>query len=154
MAISPQMKSRLESIDKLVAEGYSVKKVWDAFPALESSNGVTKNVLASSPAGFSWIAFFFPFAVCAQIKEWSYFYVTGFIFLAGSLVYKLTGWDPGYALGIAIGVQYGFFYPYLRWQALRKGDRELGVGLSILVGIALSTLCALPSIVFELLFIE
>ena len=154
MTISPKMKDRLESIDKLVQEGYKIKKVWDAFPALESSSGVAKNVLWSSPAGFSWIAFFFPYAVCAQIKEWSYFYVTGFILLAGSLVYKVTGWDPGNTLGIVICIQYGFFYPYLRWQALQKGDRELGVGLSILVGIVLSILCALPSIIFELLFIE
>lgn len=154
MTISPKMRPRLEAIDKLVHEGYKIKKVWDAFPVLESSSGVVRNVFSSSPAGFSWIAFFFPFAVCAQIKEWSYFYVTGFILLAGSFLYKITGWDPGYALSIAIGVQYGFFYPYLRWQALRKGDRELGVGLSILVGILLSVLCALPSIVFELLFVE
>jgi hypothetical protein len=154
MAISPQMKSRLDSIDKLIAEGYRVKKVWDAFPALESSNGVTKNVLASSPAGFSWIAFFFPFAVCAQIKEWSYFYVAGFIFLAGSILYKITGWDPSYSLGAIIGYLYGFYYPYLRWQAHQKGGEEFKVGTAILIGLLLSLVCALPSIVFETVFID
>jgi hypothetical protein len=110
MGISPKMKARLESIDRLVLDGYRVKKIYNAWPELATLSGVPKNITISNPAGFSWIAFFFPFAVYAQIKEWSYFYVAGFVSLGGSVLNKIVGWDPSMLLGLALGLQYGIFF--------------------------------------------
>lgn len=152
-SISKEMLARLKEIDKLASQGYQVKKIWDAIPGLVGSSGIDKSVLVSSPAGFSWIAFFFPFAVCAQIKEWSYFYVTGSLFLAGSVFYKVSGWDPSYAISLVIGYQYGFYFPYLRWLAIQNNRSELDKGSSILLGLLLSFACAIPSIIFEAIFI-
>ena len=150
---SKEMLARLEAIDKLASQGYQVKKIWDAIPGLVGSSGIDKSVLVSSPAGFSWIAFFFPFAVCAQIKEWSYFYVAGSLFLAGSVFYRASGWDPTYVISLAISYQYGFYFPYLRWLAIQKNKPELDKGSSILLGLLLSFACVIPSIIFEAIFI-
>ena len=154
MAVSSRMQSRLASIDKLVSEGYKLSRVWNAFPVLISSSGARKNISVTGPAGFSWIAFFFPFAVCAQVKEWSYFYVAGFVYLVGAVIHKALGWDPSSALGIALGFQYGLYYPYLRWLSLQEQRQEMSVGLSIVIGLLLSVVCIIPSIVFEGLFIS
>lgn len=151
--VSKEMLVRLEAIDKLVSQGYQIKKTWDAIPGLVSSSGVKKSILGSSPAGFSWIAFLFPFAVCAQIKEWSYFYVVGSLYLAGSVFYKVSGWDPAFVIGLALGVQYAYYYPYLRWLAVKGSRAELGKGASIVLGLLYSFLCIIPSLVFEAIFI-
>jgi hypothetical protein len=152
-SVSERMRQRLSAIDNLVVQGYRVEMLWDAFPQLVSATGNTKNVWASSPAGFSWIAFFFPFAVCAQIREWSYFYVWGCACLAGSVFYRITGWDPAIGVSFALCFLYACIYPYLRWAALRKPRGELSVGISIVIGLLLNFLSVLPSIVFEAIFI-
>lgn len=153
-SVSTEMLVRLEAIDKLASQGYQVKKIWDAIPTLASSSGIDKSVLVSSPAGFSWIAFFFPYAVCTQIKEWSYFYVAGSTFLAGSILYKITGWDPAFVVGVVISYQYGFYFPYLRWLAIQNKSPELDKASSILLGLLLSFACILPSLIFEAIFID
>lgn len=150
--VSKQMRVRLEAIDKTVSQGYKVKKIWDAIPGLVGSSGIDKSVF-SSPAGFSWIAFFFPFAVCAQIREWSYFYVAGSLYLAGSILYKASGWDPAAIIGLALSLQYGYYYPYLRWLAIQDEKAELSRGSSILLGLLLSFACIIPSMLFETVFI-
>ena len=151
--VSKQMLARLEIIDKLASQGYLVKKTWESIPGLVSSSGLDKSVLISSPAGFSWIAFFFPFAVCTQIKEWSYFYVVGSMYLAGSIFYKISGWDPAFIIGLGIGYQYGFYFPYLRWLAIQNDKPELDKGSSVLLGLVLSFVCVIPSVIFEAFFI-
>ena len=154
MAISSKMKARLESIDRLVSEGYRVTKIYNALPVLATSSGARKNITVSGPAGFSWIAFFFPFAVCAQIKEWSYFYVAGFVYLTGSVLHKIFGWDPSSALGLALGFQYGLFFPYLRWLALQENRTELTAVNSVVVGLLMSVMCAVPSVAVEALLTQ
>ena len=153
MTVSKEMLARLEAIDKLTSQGYQVKKIWDAIPTLTSSSGLDKSVLVSSPTSFSWIAFFFPYAVCAQIKEWSYFYVAGSTYLAGSILYKITGWDPTFIVGLAVSYQYGFYFPYLRWLAIQDKRPELDKTSSIILGLLLSFACVLPSLIFEAIFI-
>ncbi|MCP9909028.1 hypothetical protein KBZ15_03735 [Cyanobium sp. BA20m-p-22] len=152
--VSKEMLARLKAIDKLASQGYQVRKIWDAIPGLVGSSGIDKSVLVSSPAGFSWIAFFFPFAVCAQIKEWSYFYVAGSLFLAGSVFYRASGWDPSYVISLAIAYQYGFYFPYLRWLSIQNNKPELDKGSSIILGLVLGFACIIPSMVFEAIFIS
>lgn len=153
-SLSKEMLVRLEAIDKLVSQGYQVKKIWAAIPALASSSGIDKSILVASPAGFSWIAFFFPYAVCAQIKEWSYFYVAGSTYLVGSVFYKITGWDPAFIVGLVVSYQYAFYFPYLRWLAIQNKGPELGKASSILVGLLLSFASIMPSLIFEAFFVS
>ena len=65
------MQAKIGKINKLIDEGYSLTKLKHGFVDLKNSSGRSISVFGvfSSPAGFSWIAFFFPFAVCSQIKE-------------------------------------------------------------------------------------
>lgn len=142
------------AIERLVSQGYRVKKIWDAIPGLESSSGIDKSALVSSQAGFSWIAFFFPFAVCTQIKEWSYFFVAGSMYLAGSVFYKASGWDPAAFIGLAIGYQYAYYFPYLRWLAIHEKKSELDTATSIILGLVLSFTSIIPSLIFAAIFID
>lgn len=151
-SVSKEMLVRLEVIDKLVSQGYHVRKIWNSIPTLASSSGIDKSVLVSSPAGFSWIAFFFPYAVCTQIKEWSYFFVAGSTYLAGSVLYKMTGWDPTFIVGFVISYQYAFYFPYLRWLANQNKHPELDKARSILLGLLLNFACIVPSAIFEVTF--
>lgn len=150
MAISPQMNRRLEAISALVQNGYTVKKEWDAFPCLVAANGTKKPInLFSNPAGFSWIGFWFPFAVCTQIKEWSYFYVSGVLFLITSIISAVIHANLSNAASIAIAVMYGMYFPYLRYMAKEKNVGENSVGFSIVVGLLLAIVAAVPSIVID-----
>jgi hypothetical protein len=159
--VNPQMKTvskemlvRLEAIDKLISQGYQVNKIWDTIPMLVTSSGINKSVLVTSPPGFSWIAFLFPFAVCTQIKEWSYFFAVGAMYLIGSVFYKVSGWDPTFIISLSIAYQYGLYFPYLRWLAIQNQKTELPQGSSIILGLLLSFACVLPSILFEAIFID
>ena len=91
--------------------------------------------------------------MCTQIKEWSYFYVVGSMYLAGSIFYKVSGWDPAFIIGLGIGYQYGFYFPYLRWLAIQNDKPELDKGSSVLLGLVLSFVCVIPSVIFEAFFI-
>lgn len=150
MAISPQMQTRLDSIDALAKNGYTIQKEFGAFPVLTSANGSKKPInIFSNPAGFSWIGFFFPFAVCAQIKEWSYFYVSGSILFLASIVSSVVHVNLSNASSITIAVMYGMYFPYLRYLARERNVEEVSVGLSILIGLLLALVAAIPSIIVD-----
>jgi len=150
MAISPPMQARLSAISNLVSEGYEVEKEWHSFPVLISRNGIKKPLtLFKNPAGFSWIGFFFPFAVCTQIKEWSYFYVSSAIFFIASLVSAFVRFDLSNAAGTSLAIMYGLYYPYLRFLADKKNVEENSVGYSIVVGLLLAFVSAIPSLIVD-----
>ncbi|MDC3056678.1 hypothetical protein OA093_00790 [bacterium] len=72
------MKSRLDRIDALISEGYTLNKIWGFYPDLKTAAGKSVEIFGSlfrlaGPAGFSWVAFFFPWVVCTQIREWTFF---------------------------------------------------------------------------------
>ena len=59
------MKIKLDRIDALISEGYTLNKTWGYYPDLKTSSGKSVNIFGSlfrlsGPAGFSWIAFFLP----------------------------------------------------------------------------------------------
>tara|TARA_B100001964_G_C13756581_1_gene389814 strand:- start:41 stop:502 length:462 start_codon:yes stop_codon:yes gene_type:complete len=150
MTISPEMQSKIEKINNLTYQGYTLSMRNGAVD-LRNSSGKPVNIYWG-PAGFSWIAFFFPFAVCSQIKEWSYFYVVGSILLLASLVQGTTGYEANYALGTVIGINYGFMFPYLRKIANDSGVEEIPKGKSIIVGLLLTIVCAIPSLLIDAMF--
>lgn len=148
------MQAKISKINKLVDEGYVLTRTKYGFVDCKNSSGRSVNIfgLFRSPAGFSWIAFFFPFAVCSQIKEWSYFYYCGILLAIASLIQGITGFEAGSAVGIAIGVQYAYMFPYLRKIASDSGVVDSSVGKSIVIGILLSILAAIPSMIIDGVF--
>ena len=59
------MKSRLDRIDALISEGYTLNKIWGFYPDLKTSAGKSVDIFGSlfrlaGPAGFSWVAFSSP----------------------------------------------------------------------------------------------
>ena len=149
------MQGKLEKIESLIQDGYTLKKKEYGVIDFRNSSGKPVNIsggFKSSPAGFSWIGFFFPFAVCAQIKEWSYFYICGCFFSILALLHGVTGYNTDTAGGIAISITYGYMFPYLRKIAKDNGIADQPKGQSILVGILLSIACSIPSIIIDIIF--
>lgn len=137
-----------------LTNGYSLTKPKYGFVDLKNSSGRSISVygIFRSPAGFSWIAFFFPFAVCSQIKEWSYFYYIGVVSAIASLVQGITGFEASNAVGIAIGVQYAYMFPYLRKLASDAGVVDNSVGKSIAYGVVFSLIAVIPAIIIDVIF--
>lgn len=151
------MQARIGKINKLIDEGYSLTKTKYGYADLKNSSGrsINKCRIFGSPAGFSWIAFLFPFAVCSQIKEWSYFYNIGVMFAVFSLVQGITGFDTSNAVGIAIVAytyQYAYNFPYLRKIASDSGIVDNSVGKSITYGIVFSLIAVIPAIIIDAMF--
>lgn len=148
--VSETMKRRLGKIDQYLSHGYILMKELRAFPIFVGSDGRKHNIsFLNNPGGFSWIAFFFPFAVCTQIREWSYFFVSSIVMTIASVSAVITGYNLSAAVGTAICFMYGIYNPYLRHMARARNVREISRGLSILLGLLLAILAALPSFIIE-----
>ena len=143
--ISIAMQSRHSKIDKYLANGYQLSKSGCA-PIFVSQDGRenTISILSNNPAGFSWIGFFFAFAVCTQIREWSYFYVLGIADFTLSVLSVIFKKDITLVASLGISIMYGIYFPYLRHIALSKGVHEIGKVRSIIQGMILSTLVVIP----------
>ena len=152
MTISPQMQEKINKIEKLIQSGYTLKKTNFGFVDFRNSSEKPVGIGGlKSPAGFSWIAFFFPFAVCSQIKEWSYFYINGCLLVILSIINAATGNDLSSAGGIGLGVTYGYMFPYLRKIAKDNGTIDQSKAKSIIIGILLSIACVIPSLIIDLI---
>ncbi len=153
MAISPQMQEKLEKIERLMQDGYTLKKEY-GFINFRNSSGKPVPIYGGfkPPAGFSWIGFFFPFAVCAQINEWSYFYICGWFFSFMALLEGITGYNTTTVSNMAISMTYGYIFPYLRKIAKDNGIADRPKGQSIFIGILLSIACSIPSVIIDIIF--
>ena len=157
MTISPQMQLKIDRIEDLMQDGYTLNKTSLGFIDFRNSSGKPVNITGgfkSSPAGFSWAGFFFPFVVCTQIKEWSYFCVVGSFWVILAIIEGLTkipvGSNP--SVGIGISMLYGYMLPYLRRIAKDNGTVDGPVWLSIVIGFLLSVVCVLPAVIIDMLF--
>ena len=156
MALSTQMRTRVNKIESLIENGYTLKKdLYDLIPNLTSPNGKTVNIISGRHGdnplpNFSWIAFFFPFAVAAQIRHWSYFWFVGFFGFFIQILSLITRLESLSQAGIVISVLYGYWFPYHRWFFTRNNKEELGITTSIFVGIGLSLIAAIPSLLLLL----
>ena len=93
MALSSEMKLRLDKIDALIEKGYLVKTKGDyPIPILISPEGKTVNTYLQgkykddSLPGFSWIAFFFPYVLATKIRDWKYFWFLGIVVFFISII--------------------------------------------------------------------
>lgn len=152
--ISPSMGSRLDRIDRFLNHGYSLEKSYFA-PVFISNDGrkLAINIFSNNPAGFSWMGFFFGFAVFTQIREWSYFYVIAAADVVASVLSVALNRDITFGVSLAISVMYGMYFPYLRHVALNQGVHEIGKLRSIIQGILLSVLAVTPGSLLTYLFL-
>tara|TARA_B100000579_G_C22494761_1_gene694107 strand:+ start:152 stop:640 length:489 start_codon:yes stop_codon:yes gene_type:complete len=154
MTLSEQMRMRIEKIDSLIDKGYSLK-IFNLqglkFPKLISPKGKIVSVIRGKYgddqlAGFSWIAFLFPFAVATQIRHWSYFWMLGILrFVLDFIIAIPFNLDSTISITVVIAFFYAYYFPYQRWLFSKSNKKEIGVAKSIFLGLLLSIIANLPS---------
>ena len=155
MTISSQMKLRLEKIDKLIDKGFVLKTSLKGFfpsvntPECKKVNIFSENFEDLSLPGFSWIAFIFPFAVAAQIRNWSFFWFVAILSFLCELFIAIPlnlGLSLSFVLDIFISYIYAYNFPYHRWLFSYTHKKELGKINSILLGLFLIMLSLIPTL--------
>ena len=154
LTISPKMKIKLDRIDALISEGYTLNKIWGFYPDLKTSSGKSIDIYGGlfrlvGPAGFSWIAFFFPWAVCTQIREWSFFYFVAIFSLFDVIldIFFETPTSMTSFLSLLTCYWYACMFPYLRYLAANRDVDEISKTYSILIGLALCLAALIPSFI-------
>ena len=150
------MKSRLDRIDALISEGYTLNKIWGFYPDLKTSAGKSVDIFGSlfrlaGPAGFSWVAFFFPWAVCVQIRV-AIFYSL-FIFSLFDTILAIffeASTSIASLLSLLTCYWYACMFPYLRYLAAKKNVDEISKTSSFLIGFVLCLLALTPSLILAL----
>ena len=69
-------------------------------------------------------------------------------------IHVITGKDFSTAVAFGICIIYGYWFPYLRYSALKENRKEYAVFQSIVFGLFLSFASIIPSIVIESVFID
>ncbi len=154
MAISSEMKLRLDKIDALVEKGYQVKTFGDyLIPILISPKGkAVSNILQGkhgddSLPGFSWIAFFFPYVFATKIRDWKYFWFLGILGFILTIIESIFNIDLSIGLSLGVPLFYGSGYPYQRWLFVKSNKEEIGTFMSVLLGVLLTLVALIPSII-------
>ena len=158
MTVSAAMQARLDNIEAHLNEhNLRVEKRYGFYTVLKSnSNDSVKSLpkRRATGSGFSWIAFFFPFTVCTQIREFSFFSFQASIYIITAWIHAITGKDLSTGVGLGICIVYGYWFPYLRYQAFKENRQEYTVFQSIVFGLLLSFASIVPSIAIESVFIN
>tara|TARA_B100001989_G_C24279339_1_gene335621 strand:- start:155 stop:634 length:480 start_codon:yes stop_codon:yes gene_type:complete len=153
MAISIQMQTRINKIQILTEKGYTLKtEFFNLVPKLTSPNGAQVNIYSGKYEddllpNFSWIAFFFPFAVAAQIRHWNYFYLIGIFGFLIEILALITKLDSLAYVELAIALLYGYWFPYQRWFFQKSNREDLGKIKSIFAGLGLSLVASIPAFI-------
>ena len=154
MAISSEMKLRLDKIDFLIKKGYSIKNNnKNLIPILISPKGKYVNTFFRSRfgddslPGFSWIAFFFSFVFATKIRNWKYFGVLGLIVFIVTLIESVFNINSSSVSLIGIAIVYGFSFPFQRWLFTKSNKKEIGTFISVLLGLLLSFVAVIPSFI-------
>ena len=158
MTVSAAMQARLDKIEAHLNEhNLRFEKRYGFYPVLKSNSNDSVKPLPTRRAtgsGFSWIAFFFSFAVCTQIREFSFFAFQASIYIITAWIHVITGKDFSTGVGLGIGIVYSYWFPCLRHQAVKDNRQEYAVFQSIIFGPFLSFASIVPSIVIESVFIN
>ena len=158
MTVSAAMQARLDKIEAHLNEfNLRVEKRYGFYPVLRSNSNDSVKPLPTRRAagsGFSWIAFFFPFALCTQIREFSFFSFQASIHIITAWIHAITGKDLSTGVGLGICIVYGYWFPYLRYLAFKENRQEYTVFQSIVFGLLLSFASLAPSIAIESIFVN
>lgn len=165
MSISPAMQERLAKIEGLIQQGYELKKkklkdnpffkffnieteYEEPFVSFKNSNGRMVNIHQKSPAGFSWIAFWFSPYLMVRIRDYSYFYWYALVATISAFVeISLNSNVPFSLLQLLIGWIFACQYPYLRYIAKSKNIKERGWTASICLTLIFSLVAAIPNMI-------
>ena len=93
--------------------------------------------------------FFFPWAVCVQIREWPFFYSL-FIFSLFDTILAIF-FEPSTSITSLLSLLtcywYACMFPYLRYIATKQDVEEISKTSSILIGFVLCLLALTPSLI-------
>ena len=158
MTVSAAMQARLDKIEVHLNEhNLRVEKRYGFYPVLRSNSNDSVKPLPTRRAtgsGFSWIAFCFPFVVCTQIREFSFFAFQASIYIITAWIHVITGKDLSAVAALGVYIAYGYWFPYLRYLAFKNNRHEYTRFQSIIFGLFLSFASTAPAIVIELVFIN
>ena len=115
-------------------------------------NMFSNNYNGDSLPGFSWIAFFFPWFCASQIRKWGLFWITGFEEFFLRIIENLLDIEFSASSFIGINLIYAYNYPYQRWAFEKNKHKETGKFKSILIGIFLSIIITIPSLIVDVAF--
>ena len=143
------MQKRLDRIDSLIKEGYTLKRSGWFDIQFHNSSGIRVNTLQpwKSPGGFSWIAFWFPGVVCCQIREWTYFYWLAIITSLSVVFASLFNNDSTSTGGFLLSLLYACLFPYMRYLAIEEKKQEFSVLTSFFLSIGLTIVAIIPAVI-------
>ena len=151
---SYEMKLKLDKVDDLIGKGYSVRtKETNLIPLLISPEGKFVNIFFKSKygddslPGFSWIAFFFPFVLATKIRDWKYFWISGFIIFIASFIESIFNIDMNLTTNIGVPFVYAYGYPMQKWLFLKSNKEEIGTFISVLLGVFFALVSAIPAFI-------
>ena len=152
-SVSPPMQKRLDRIDSLIKEGYTLKRNGWFDVQFHNSSGIRVNTLQpwKSPGGFSWIAFWFPAVVCCQIREWSYFYWLAIITSLSVVFASIFNNDSTNTGGFLLSLLYACLFPYMRYLAIEEKKQEFSVLTSFFMSIGLTIVAIIPAVVLAVI---
>ena len=147
------MQKRLDRIDSLITEGYTLKRNGWFDIQFHNSSGMRVNTLQpwKSPGGFSWIAFWFPAVVCCQIREWSYFYWLAIITSLSVVFASIFNNDSTNTGGFLLSLLYACLFPYMRYLAIEGKKQEFSVLTSFFMSIGLTIVAIIPAVVLAVI---
>ncbi len=124
--VSDSMQKRLDKIDALIKRGYTLQRANKLYVEFTSTSNLRLNLLTpwNTPGGFSWIAFFFPYAVCFQIREWSFFYWLALLGTVGCVFPSILNDETIIYSSLILGYLYGCMFPFFRYLAITEGRKE------------------------------
>ena len=158
MTVSAPMQARLDRLEKhLQDHELRVEKRYGIVPILCNRSSNSTKPLPTGGAtgtGFSWIAFFWPFAVLTQIREFSYFSFVAIFSIITAWIHILTGVDVAVGADIGLSIMFAYWFPYLRHLAIQEEKEEIPVPMSIILGLLLVVAASIPAAFLETVFIN
>ncbi|QNI89921.1 putative membrane protein [Synechococcus sp. ROS8604] len=169
MNISPQMQKKIDKISEyLKANECTLEKGAGGFIYIKNKNDrklISKVYLWTGKLSeVSWVAFFFAPIVAAQIKCWAYFYACTIGYFIISLIGAVIKLAPEETritvvssfsfLDLAIPLIWARSFPFYRLSAIKEGVKENSRFLSILIGLLLTLIAAIPSYAVNFAFDE
>ena len=147
------MKTRLDRIDALIREGYTLNKSWGFYPDLKTSPGKSVDIFGSlfrlaGPAGFSWVAFSSPGLSAHKSGSGHFLFIILFsLFDTILAIFFVPSTSITSLLSLLTFYWYACMLPYLRYLAAKQNVNEISKTSSILIGFALCLLALTPSLI-------
>ena len=137
LMISNEMMERINKIDDLLANGFTLKTSFGGFINYfvdKNGNIIYENLLRRRKElpGFSWVGFFLPGFIAVKVRHWNFFLFLGianFTFHILCIILNLR--DSTFNFLLSIDFFFGYFYgwitPYIRWRSnknMKKNNVE------------------------------